>query len=98
MSRNNSERIAYGPVAESRAARIRKIQMARQALQDVLDDFAPSGASRLANKLGITRAAVAQWTIVPWQWVLKVEHVSGMPRQRLRPDIYPPDYDGAELE
>jgi hypothetical protein len=46
--------------------------------------------SRIAEALGITRGAVSKWTRVPAERVLVVEGVTGIPRHKLRPDIYPP--------
>lgn len=47
-----------------------------------------TGLSRaLADK--ITPQAVAQWKQVPAERVLDVERVTGVPRHRLRPDLYP---------
>jgi len=43
----------------------------------------------LADILGITRQAVDQWVLVPPRHVLKVESYTKIPRQRLRPDLYP---------
>ena len=43
----------------------------------------------LARALGVTKGAVHQWTRVPAERVLAVEAVTGVPRQQLRPDIYP---------
>jgi hypothetical protein len=45
--------------------------------------------SRIAEALGITRGAVAQWTRVPAERVLEVERVTNVPRHDLRPDLYP---------
>jgi DNA-binding transcriptional regulator YdaS (Cro superfamily) len=46
------------------------------------------GAAELARKLGISRAAVAQWKQVPIQRVAEVERITGVSRYRLRPDIF----------
>ncbi|MCK1718886.1 YdaS family helix-turn-helix protein [Bradyrhizobium sp. 141] len=37
----------------------------------------------------ITPQAIAQWKQVPAERVLKVEKATGIPRHRLRPDLYP---------
>lgn len=47
-----------------------------------------TGLSRALND-EITPQAVAQWRQVPAGRVLKVEEVTGIPRHRLRPDLYP---------
>jgi DNA-binding transcriptional regulator YdaS (Cro superfamily) len=46
--------------------------------------------SRLAKELRITHGAVFQWDRVPAERVLEVERVTGIPREELRPDLYPP--------
>lgn len=43
----------------------------------------------LARKLGITRAAIHQWTRVPAERVIEVERATGVSRATLRPDLYP---------
>ena len=54
-----------------------------------------TGLSRALND-EITPQAVAQWKQVPAERVLKVEQVTGVPRNRLRPDLYPaPDRESA---
>lgn len=45
--------------------------------------------ARVAQALGITDGAVAQWSRVPAQRVLDVERVTGVHRSQLRPDLYP---------
>ena len=52
-------------------------------------DHAGSGAE-LAKQLGITRAAVWQWKQVPANRVIAVEAITRIPREKLRPDLYPP--------
>jgi len=47
------------------------------------------GLSQLARDLGISRQAVFQWKLIPWQHVLNIEKLTGLPRTLLRPDIYP---------
>ena len=44
--------------------------------------------ARLARELGITSAAVAKWQRVPEDRLLDVERISGIPRNKLRPDLY----------
>jgi Putative antitoxin of bacterial toxin-antitoxin system, YdaS/YdaT len=44
--------------------------------------------SKIGRELGIARQAVAQWEMVPLEWVIKVERVTGIPRERLRPDFH----------
>lgn len=47
------------------------------------------GANKLAAGLAITPQALSQWDKVPPLRVLEVERLSGVPREELRPDIYP---------
>lgn len=43
----------------------------------------------VAKACGIKRQAVEQWEQVPWNRVLVVEKVTGIPRHKIRSDIYP---------
>jgi DNA-binding transcriptional regulator YdaS (Cro superfamily) len=49
------------------------------------------GGAALALKLRLKRQAIYQWQRVPPQHVQKVEEITGIPRHRLRPDLYPAD-------
>ncbi|MUG08592.1 YdaS family helix-turn-helix protein [Commensalibacter melissae] len=40
------------------------------------------------KKLGISYSAVCQWKQVPSKRVVEVEHITGIPREELRPDIF----------
>lgn len=64
-----------------------------QDLRAAVDDAkrAVGGGSKLAKALGLTRQAIYQWDEVPSGHVLKVEEVTGVPRHKLRPDLYPED-------
>jgi transcriptional regulator with XRE-family HTH domain len=44
--------------------------------------------ARLARELGITRGAVAQWERVPAERLGDVARVTGIPMDRLRPDLF----------
>jgi DNA-binding transcriptional regulator YdaS (Cro superfamily) len=48
-----------------------------------------TGLSRALNA-EVTPQAISQWRQVPAGRVLKVESATGVPRHRLRPDLYPP--------
>lgn len=52
------------------------------------------GPTQLAKELGISTAAVSQWTVCPPARVLAVAKASGVTRHDLRPDMYP---DGARV-
>lgn len=47
------------------------------------------GLARLAELLGITRAAVSFWTRVPETHVIAVNRILGIPKSKLRPDRFP---------
>jgi len=52
---------------------------------------AAGGGAKLARALKLTRQAVYQWNTVPVQHIGAVETLSGIPRHKLRPDLYPQD-------
>jgi len=56
-------------------------------LAEVLKDR--GAQSRLARHLGILPEAVMQWREVPIKRVAAVEQYTGIPRHKLRPDLYP---------
>lgn len=63
------------------------------ALKRALDR---AGSARaLAQSLRITEQAISQWSRVPHLRVLDVERITGVPRQELRPDLYPPEANGS---
>lgn len=45
---------------------------------------------RLARELGITQGAISQWSRVPAERVLDVSRIADIPKEELRPDLYPP--------
>ena len=45
----------------------------------------------LANEIGLTRAAVSAWTKVPAERIIEISRLLGVPKERLRPDLYPAD-------
>lgn len=52
------------------------------------------GQSEVARLLGIAQQSVSEWVargVVPPKRVLEIERLTGVPRHRLRPDIYPPE-------
>jgi DNA-binding transcriptional regulator YdaS (Cro superfamily) len=49
---------------------------------------AAGGIRPLARKLGISMAAVWKWTRIPADRIVEVERVTGIPREKLRPDLY----------
>ena len=47
------------------------------------------GPKKVGDQFGISSQAVSQWDVIPWNRVLIMEELSGIPRHKLRPDIYP---------
>lgn len=45
-------------------------------------------ASALARELGLTPQAILEWKRVPANRLLRVEEITKIPRERLRPDLY----------
>ena len=58
------------------------------ALKEAVE--AAGGAAALARRLGIKQPSVFGWKKVPARRAIAVEAITGIPRERLRPDIYPP--------
>lgn len=50
---------------------------------------ASGGASALARALGVSQPAISSWKRVPAERVLAIESLTGVPRNELRPDLYP---------
>ena len=46
------------------------------------------GIKQLARALGMSHPALREWARVPDHRVLQVEQITGISRQRLRPDLY----------
>lgn len=42
----------------------------------------------LARKLGISRQAIEQWKRIPAGRIVDIERVTGISRERLRPELY----------
>lgn len=51
------------------------------------------GEQALAEIAGVSRQAVAKWTRIPPSRVLAIAMATGLPKELLRPDIYPPEGD-----
>lgn len=49
---------------------------------------ASGGVVKLSLALGLSRAAVSGWKQIPPERVLDVERITGIPREKLRPDLY----------
>jgi len=46
------------------------------------------GVTKLAKQINYSRAAIYLWSRVPAELVVQVEQASGVPREKLRPDLY----------
>lgn len=46
------------------------------------------GIVALSQALGLSRAAASQWTEIPTDHLDKIERLTGIPREVLRPDIF----------
>jgi DNA-binding transcriptional regulator YdaS (Cro superfamily) len=80
----NSERPIASDHALQRAIEI----VAEQALQRAI---AHAGGQRaLGRALGITAQSLRKWHKAPAERVLDIERITGISRELLRPDIYPP--------
>jgi hypothetical protein len=62
----------------------------KQARSQVLVDvFAHYGTQAiLARHLSVSRAAISVWDRIPLKYLAKISKETGIPRQRLRPDLY----------
>ena len=62
-------------------------KMRSPEIQEAIDGA--GGLSALARGVERTPSTVCEWKRVPAELVLRVECLSGIPRTRLRPDLYP---------
>jgi DNA-binding transcriptional regulator YdaS (Cro superfamily) len=62
---------------------MRQSKIVQQAIR------AAGGGAALARHLGLARQAIYQWERIPVEHVLLIERLTGLPRHRQRPDIYP---------
>jgi len=69
----------------------------RQAGLEAAIKAAENKITVLAERIGVTVQAVAQWEQVPIERCLDVERETGVSRYDLRPDVFgpPPDENGA---
>jgi hypothetical protein len=66
--------------------------MTRKRTTELLDVFIHYGSmAALAGNLGLTLQAVSAWKKVPFKHLSKISKETGIPRQRLRPDLYEDD-------
>jgi len=60
---------------------------------DVNDIISRAGGQvKLAKLLNISQPAISYWKRIPVHHVLKIEHMVGINRHDMRPDIYPEEY------
>lgn len=64
----------------------RRSTPAGRALEEAIANV--GSVSVLAGLIGVTRQAVHAWAAVPAERVLDVETATGVPRWRLRPDLW----------
>jgi DNA-binding transcriptional regulator YdaS (Cro superfamily) len=64
------------------------IETPKMALKAAIE--AAGGGAALARALGIKQPSVSDWKKVPSSRVLAVEKITGVAKERLRPDLYPP--------
>jgi DNA-binding transcriptional regulator YdaS (Cro superfamily) len=55
-------------------------------LKAAIDHF--GNGNRLADALGINRQAIYQWEKIPLERVIRIEELTGIPREELRPDFF----------
>lgn len=46
------------------------------------------GMHALARALGIKFQSIQKWKKIPAERVLTIEHITGIPREKLRPDVF----------
>jgi len=67
--------------------------MDAKLFQELLDGAGTNQAG-LANKLGITRQLLNKWKTVevPATRVVRLEHLTGVSRKRIRPDVFDDEF------
>lgn len=58
-------------------------------MRDLID--AAGSLTELARGLGKPLSTVNRWRAVPAELVIKAERLTGIPRHKIRPDVYPPE-------
>lgn len=49
---------------------------------------AAGGLSALSRGLDLDRHSIRRWNTIPAKWIIPIEHLTGVPREELRPDIF----------
>ena len=57
-------------------------------MQDTGSGQRPGRLALLAKELGVSKSAIYQWETTPINRVLEVERITGIPREKLRPDFF----------
>jgi DNA-binding transcriptional regulator YdaS (Cro superfamily) len=65
---------------------VQKLSRREQGLLLAIE--AAGSMNRLAQLLGVGQPSVQEWTRVPAHRIIQVEAVTGVPREKLRPDLY----------
>jgi DNA-binding transcriptional regulator YdaS (Cro superfamily) len=60
--------------------------MRNKALREAIEKA--GGVNALGRKLGISGQAVQKWRRVPAERIVDIERLTGVPRDKLRPDLY----------
>jgi DNA-binding transcriptional regulator YdaS (Cro superfamily) len=67
----------------------RKLEARRKKSKGLQEAAIAFGSyAKMADKLRLTPGAVCRWTKVPERYLLKIEAMTGVKRQDLRPDLY----------
>lgn len=61
----------------------------KQRSETITDIIVTIGSlSEMSRRLGVSRQAIAQWDKVPVKHLRAISEMTGIPRQKLRPDLY----------
>lgn len=81
-SRANSEQVQPARSGPTSSARPERSEMLQRVLAKVRSE------SWLAKQLGIAPQSLWKWRDVPIRHVNEIERIVGIPREKLRPDIF----------
>jgi DNA-binding transcriptional regulator YdaS (Cro superfamily) len=63
--------------------------MTRKRTTELIEVILHYGSlAAMARELGVTIQAVSAWSRVPFKHLSRISRETGVPRQRLRPDLY----------
>jgi hypothetical protein len=77
-----------GMLSTGERARKRKVLTIERDRGVTLAIEAAGGLRPLARALGISAGAIFKWQRIPADRLLRIEAVTGVPREKLRPDLY----------